>query len=232
MKRMSSERAFWCCQKRCYICCPVRILTSISLLVVLTLCIGHSAFAQKGKAPAILKYIEKYKDAALEEMFEYGIPASITLAQGILESGCGTSNLARKSNNHFGIKCATWDGPTSYRWDDGGNACFRSYDDVCDSYRDHSYFLKYRERYEFLFNLSSKDYKGWAFGLKKAGYATAGDYAWQVIKLIQDYELYKFDMSKDEIDAFIAKAKENTKNALLPSSADIKARSESIILYE
>ena len=227
-----SRKRFFYFEKRFYICLPVRILTYILPLVFFTLGVNNPLLAQKGKAPAILKYIEKYKDAALEEMFEYGIPASITLAQGILESGSGTSNLARKSNNHFGIKCATWDGPTSYRWDDGGNACFRSYDDVCDSFRDHSYFLKFRARYEFLFNLSSKDYKGWAFGLKKAGYATTKDYAWQVIKLIQDYELYQFDLSKEEIKAFNEKAKENTKNALLPSSAEIKARAESIILYE
>ncbi|MFH0894543.1 MAG: glucosaminidase domain-containing protein [Bacteroidota bacterium] len=184
-----------------------------------------------------MKYIEKYKDAALEEMFEYGIPASITIAQGIIESGSGTSNLARKSNNHFGIKCATWDGPTSYRWDDGGNACFRSYDDVCDSFRDHSYFLKFRARYEFLFDLSSKDYIGWAHGLKKAGYATAPDYAHQVIKIIQDYQLYKFDMSKDEIAEFNKKAVENTKAATLSSpngsSADNKSKpEESIRIFE
>ena len=118
-------------------------------------------------------YISNYQDISMEEMREYGIPASITLAQGILESGAGRGQLSRKSNNHFGIKChTTWNGARVYHDDDEKGECFRRYEDPDDSFRDHSLFLTSRSRYSKLFVLKKSDYKGWAKGLKKAGYAT------------------------------------------------------------
>ncbi len=141
------------------------------------------------------EYIELYKDAAIEAMRTHGIPASITLAQGCLESGDGNSDLATKANNHFGIKChKDWNGPTYYKKDDDpGKSCFRKYRSPEHSFNDHSDFLRYRERYAFLFELEITDYKGWSHGLKKAGYATAPDYAQKLIKIIEDYQLYRFD---------------------------------------
>ncbi len=142
-------------------------------------------------------YIDRYSDLAIEHMERYKIPASITLAQGILESGAGMSDLARRSNNHFGIKCHRgWTGPKVYAADDSPNDCFRKYDRVEDSYQDHSEFLINGGRYSALFALSVTDYKGWARGLQKSGYATDRAYANKLIKLIEDYELYRFDDKK------------------------------------
>ncbi|MGB0463196.1 MAG: glycoside hydrolase family 73 protein, partial [Flavobacteriales bacterium] len=122
-------------------------------------------------------YIERWKDEAIRQMVEHRIPASITLAQGILESGSGKSELSRKSNNHFGIKCHKgWEGGRTYHDDDRKGECFRVYDDARDSYHDHSLFLK-RDRYASLFDLRIDDYKGWAKGLKRCGYATSPTYA-------------------------------------------------------
>ncbi len=143
------------------------------------------------------KYIEEYKELAIEHMFEYEIPASITLAQGILESGSGQSDLAVKSNNHFGIKChSDWKGKKSYYDDDEENECFRKYESAEDSYLDHSLFLKNKPRYSNLFSLNITDYKGWAKGLKKAGYATDPKYANNLIRVIEKYYLYEFDKTK------------------------------------
>ena len=139
------------------------------------------------------QYIENYKEIAIREMKSYGIPASIILAQGILESAYGNSNLAKNSNNHFGIKCGNWTGEKVYADDDKKNECFRKYNSVEDSYQDHSKFLKNSSRYASLFDLKITDYKGWAKGLKKAGYATSSDYAEVLIKIIEDYELYLLD---------------------------------------
>ena len=139
-------------------------------------------------------YIKKYRELAVEEMKKYHIPASITLAQGLLESGAGQSALARKSNNHFGIKCGSdWYGKTVSHDDDARGECFRAYKHPKDSYEDHSKFLAGRPRYASLFNLDITDYKGWARGLKKAGYATNPRYADQLIGIIELYELYKYD---------------------------------------
>ena len=139
-------------------------------------------------------YIKKYRELAVEEMKKYHIPASITLAQGLLESGAGQSALARKSNNHFGIKCGSdWYGKTVSHDDDARGECFRAYKHPKDSYEDHSKFLAGRSRYASLFNLNITDYKGWARGLKKAGYATNPRYADQLIGIIELYELYKYD---------------------------------------
>lgn len=140
------------------------------------------------------EYIKQYAPLAVEQMKRHKIPASITLAQGLLESGAGHSELARKSNNHFGIKCGGgWRGRTVRHDDDARNECFRAYRNPMDSYEDHSLFLRRGARYAFLFNLKITDYRGWARGLKKAGYATDPSYANRLITIIEDYELYKYD---------------------------------------
>jgi LysM repeat protein len=142
------------------------------------------------------EYVSVYEKIAIQQMNQYRIPASITMAQGILESGSGNSTLAKTANNHFGIKCHTdWKGEKVYFDDDTKNECFRSYPKVEDSYIDHSMFLITRKRYESLFSLSLIDYKGWANGLKSAGYATNPKYAEELIKLIEELELYKLDGS-------------------------------------
>lgn len=144
-----------------------------------------------------LAYIKKYAPLAVREMHLHKIPASITLAQGILESGRGRSELARKSNNHFGIKCHTgWKGKRVYHDDDAKGECFRKYDYPESSYHDHSEFLTKRRRYAFLFSYGTKNYKKWAKGLKKAGYATDKKYPVKLIRLIEDYKLYEFDKVK------------------------------------
>ena len=141
-----------------------------------------------------LNYIEKFSSLAVEKMKNYGIPASITLAQGLLESGAGKSRLAVEGNNHFGIKCrGDWKGATMTHDDDAKGECFRKYDSAKGSYDDHSIFLKSSKRYEGLFLLEINDYKGWAHGLSKAGYATDPNYPQRLIKLIEDYELHKYD---------------------------------------
>ncbi|MBU3658368.1 MAG: LysM peptidoglycan-binding domain-containing protein [Flavobacteriales bacterium] len=140
------------------------------------------------------EYVSVYEKIAIQQMTQYKIPASITIAQGILESGSGNSTLAKTANNHFGIKCHTdWKGEKVYLDDDAKNECFRSYPKVEDSYIDHSMFLSTRKRYESLFTLTITDYKGWAYGLKSAGYATNPKYAEELIKLIEELELYKLD---------------------------------------
>ncbi len=143
-------------------------------------------------------YIERFKGIAVEEMFKSGIPASITLAQGMLESANGNSSLAREGNNHFGIKCHGWPGKTIYKDDDAVGECFRLYNSAEDSYRDHTEFLK-RQRYAFLFKLDRNDYKGWAQGLKQAGYATNPRYAELLIGIIERYGLYRFDSGETQV---------------------------------
>jgi len=161
------------------------------LLIFIIFCfLSTLAFAEKNSRKA---YIAKYKQLAITEMNRTGIPASITLAQGLLESGNGNSTLATKANNHFGIKCHDWTGPSIKIDDDKKNECFRKYEDPCQSYKDHSKFLTNRSRYEFLFKLKLTDYKGWAKGLKKAGYATHPKYAHMLIDIIEEEELYLFD---------------------------------------
>jgi LysM repeat protein len=139
------------------------------------------------------EYIERYKRIAIEEMQRSGIPASITLAQGIVESNNGNSTLARKANNHFGIKCHKWTGKTFHQDDDEEDECFRKYGNPEESYRDHTDFLVSGSRYDFLFDYKSNDYKSWAKGLKKAGYATSPRYADDLIRTIEENELYRFD---------------------------------------
>ena len=141
------------------------------------------------------EYIDKYAPLAQQEMLRSGVPASITLAQGILESGAGLSVLAREGNNHFGIKChKNWKGKTMTMDDDRRGECFRVYDTPEESFIDHSDFLRYRDRYKFLFDLDRLDYKGWAYGLKKAGYATDKKYPEKLIQYIEKYNLTRFDV--------------------------------------
>lgn len=149
-------------------------------------------------------YIDQYKDLAIEEMLTYRIPASITLAQGLLESGAGGSELTRKGNNHFGIKCHGWSGRAVYHNDDALGECFRAYDNAEDSYRDHCLFLTRGKRYRGLFSLDITDYRGWAHGLKAAGYATNPRYAQQLIDIIELYKLYEYDRARN-YDKFMAR---------------------------
>ncbi len=159
------------------------------LIFHLSVSAKNAAFDGTGKT-----YVQKFKDDAIKEMIMYNIPASIILAQGMLESGNGTSDLAVYANNHFGIKChEEWEGPTFIKTDDAKDECFRKYPTVLDSYTDHSLFLKSRARYAALFELNHTDYKGWAKGLKEAGYATDPKYAKRLLELIEAFELFKLD---------------------------------------
>ena len=149
----------------------------------------------------VLEYIEKYKKIAKDDMVQYGIPASITLGQGILESGAGTGPLSEQANNHFGIKChAEWNGPSVKYDDDEAQECFRKYTNPEESYRDHSLFLSTRKYYIPLFKLGKSDYKGWAKGLKDAGYATDKAYPTKLIALIERYQLQQYDAEVLGID--------------------------------
>lgn len=165
------------------------------IILFLLIVSGFCLSAQNGqKNKVTLDYIDKYKDVAMDEMQRNKIPASITLAQGILESGNGSGRLARVGNNHFGIKChSDWKGKTMRQDDDAPQECFRVYKTAEESYRDHSKFLKSGSRYAFLFDLEITDYKGWAKGLKKAGYATLPTYATVLINLIETYDLQQYD---------------------------------------
>ena len=146
-------------------------------------------------------YVNTYSKIAINEMNKYNIPASITMAQGILESNSGKGTLALKSNNHFGIKCHKgWNGKKVYHDDDAKGECFRKYKNPEKSYRDHSIFLETRDRYNFLFKYSKKNYVKWAKGLKKAGYATDPKYAEKLISIIERYELWKLDGSKKPLN--------------------------------
>jgi len=168
-------------------------LTVLLFAILLNISELLTAQTQNGKI-TYAEYIKTYREIAIQKMNEYGIPASITLAQGLLESGTGNSSLAVNANNHFGIKChKEWTGMTYTMDDDEKNECFRKYASAEESYNDHSYFLTSRPRYAFLFQLDRTDYKGWAYGLKTAGYATNPRYAEMLIKIIEENELYLYD---------------------------------------
>ena len=169
----------------------IRTIITGAAAIILLLLAALPGYGQQTRE----EYIEKYKDAAIHAMKTHGIPASITLAQGCLESADGNSDLAVRANNHFGIKCHNdWKGPTYYKkGDDIGKSCYRKYRNASESFKDHSDFLRYGQRYAFLFDLEITDYKGWSHGLKKAGYATDPKYAQKLIKIIEDYQLYRFD---------------------------------------
>lgn len=176
----------------------IHLVFLLSFIVV-----ANSSHAQKLTTEA---YIQKYKYVAIKEMFDYKIPASITLAQGILESGSGNSRLATEANNHFGIKCHNdWVGAKIYKDDDKKNECFRVYNSAEQSFRDHSLFLSTKNRYAFLFDYKITNYKAWAKGLKKAGYATNSKYPNLLINLIEDYNLNQFDhISQKEFEKMLA----------------------------
>ena len=197
----------------------VRLLISLGWIFPLSLLAQTDTLIVK--APLIPKqtveqYIEKYSAIAVDEMYRSKIPASITLAQGILESGNGNSRLAVEANNHFGIKCKkTWTGKTIFEDDDALQECFRKYDAAIDSYRDHSDFLMNNPRYAFLFDLDKTDYKGWAYGLKKAGYATNPQYPELLITFIDRHKLHKYDgvkLSEEEDKELKEDKAENVKS--------------------
>jgi len=161
-------------------------------------------------------YIQQYKDIAIKEMKRTGIPASITLAQAIVESSSGESNLAKKFNNHFGIKCKLdWKGETTFQDDDTKKECFRVYPNAMSSFKDHSDFLKNRPNYASLFELDPVDDTAWAYGLKKAGYATANDYPKKLLKVIDDYELSQYNYSESTIDTALEVASDTRDAAQL-----------------
>lgn len=180
------------------------------VFVLLSVCALSTQAQQMSWNQQYQQYINFYKDIAIQQMRSWKIPASIILAQGLLESGAGKSELARIGNNHFGIKCHGWTGRTIYKDDDLRNECFRAYASAYDSYEDHSRFLASGQRYRSLFKLKTTDYKGWARGLKAAGYATSPQYAQRLIDIIQLYKLYEYDRAKS-YDKYLANhAKHNS----------------------
>lgn len=217
------------------------------LFVIIVSFISTMAIAQD--SASIEQYINTYKNLAIEEMQRTGVPAAIKLAQGIHETMAGTSDLVKKSNNHFGIKCKdTWSGPSVKHDDDLRNECFRKYNSAEASYKDHSDFLKNSPRYSSLFNLSPTDYKGWANGLKKAGYATNPKYPQIIIKLIEDYHLEDYTLiamgkmnPKEEVFAkvdqgnsvqqtsTVAAASKNIEPVFIEQSSNAPAKTQSIM---
>lgn len=177
----------------------------IKLTIVLALLLNTFTQAQDSYREQIIQYIETYAPLAIKEMNRTGFPASIKIAQGIHESGAGRSNLVSRSNNHFGIKCkSTWDGEKVYHDDDAAGECFRAYESAEDSYIDHSDYLKSQSRYSFLFEYDPDDHVSWAWGLKKAGYATSPVYAETIIKFVETYQLNELnqfvEVDEEEID--------------------------------
>ncbi len=171
----------------------------VLFLMVFTASLALHSASSAEKRITREEYIIRYRQIAIEHQQRYGIPASITMAQGILESDCGNSNLSRRSNNHFGIKCKSdWEGRSVRHTDDAPNECFRAYDLVEHSYEDHAKFLDESPRYDSLFNFSPTDYRSWARGLKGAGYATAPDYAPRLVKIIEDEKLYLLDLEAED----------------------------------
>ena len=194
-----------------------------TILTILLAAVLTAFAAPTAEKTSQQKYVDKYSSLAIEEMYRSGVPASITLAQGLLESRYGLSVLATKGNNHFGIKCHNnWQGGKVFHDDDKKGECFRKYDSPEESFRDHSDFLRYRDRYKFLFDLEVNDYKGWAHGLKKAGYATDPAYPAKLIKLIEDYKLYRYDVAPsdygnfeaDDVEEYVVKEKTTPKKAV------------------
>ncbi len=194
------------------------------LSTILSLCIAVLLFAAPDTPQT--RYIEKYASLAVEEMYRSGVPASITLAQGLLESNSGMSELAVKGNNHFGIKCHNWSGKKMYHDDDRRGECFRVYKTADESFRDHSDFLRYRDRYKFLFDLNPTDYKGWAHGLKKAGYATDPAYPKKLIKLIEDYDLDQYDKKSSSWARKAEKAEKKHKREKGQAEKDQKEKNQ------
>lgn len=202
-------------------------------IAILSLGISFSTQARITKK----EYVEMWAPTAMAEMETHGIPASITLAQGILESASGNSMLARKANNHFGIKCHKWTGKKIYKDDDRKGECFRVYKSAEESYTDHSDFLRRYSRYDFLFDLKKDDYKAWARGLKKAGYATSSKYPVLLIGIIEDLKLDQFDKMDEnpfvEEEEFIADISEpefnNTNTSIQNSSIASSSNQHSVM---
>lgn len=183
----------------------------LSFIVGATSCL----YAQN-KSKSYLDYIETYREIAISHSKRYKIPASITLAQGLLESNAGKSRLATEGNNHFGIKCHTdWSGKRIYHDDDAKNECFRRYRHAKESYEDHAKFLVNRSRYSFLFDYKTTDYKSWAKGLSKAGYATDRSYPNKLIKIIEDYNLYIYDLKNADTEIITLRHTPYTNQGLL-----------------
>jgi LysM repeat protein len=201
-----------------------------AILLVTTIFLAKIAIAQN--SVDVINYVNTYKDLAIAEMQRSGIPSSIILAQGILETEAGTSDLVKRSNNHFGIKCKdTWTGSVVYHDDDKRGECFRSYNAPEDSYKDHSDFLRNSQRYAFLFKIDPMDYSAWAYGLKKAGYATNIRYPQILIKYIEDYNLQQYTMIamgklKQEDEKLLAKEDDNIPASAKTSSNIIKSTNE------
>jgi flagellum-specific peptidoglycan hydrolase FlgJ len=173
----------------------------MKIVLYLILFISTPLFSQKSTEV----YIEKWREECISQMQQHGIPASITMAQGILESGSGTSDLANQANNHFGIKCGSeWEGKRFFKDDDRKNECFRVYTNAKASFEDHSLFLK-KSRYAALFELPVTDYKGWAHGLKKCGYATNPKYPQLLIELIEKHQLHELDKGNQALTQDIKK---------------------------
>lgn len=195
-----------------YICKYIDIFPKnnrrVCIYLFLTLSVWCSECFAQGRTDVYTAYIEQYSDLAVKHREKYGIPASITLAQGLLESAAGTSELAKKANNHFGIKCGgAWTGKSVKHKAERGKECFRKYDNAEQSYEDHARFLK-RKRYEPLYKYKVTDYKNWAKTLRKCGYATDSKYPEKLIKIIERYELYRFDEGKER--ETVDKEKEET----------------------
>lgn len=177
------------------------VKTKFALLLLCTVLALTAAFAAPKGSSRYTDYIARYAPMAVEQQQKHGVPASITLAQGLLESAAGCSTLATEGNNHFGIKCHnTWRGATMLRDDDAPDECFRVYADAAESFEDHSLFLAKGNRYASLFGLDPGDYRGWAAGLSAAGYATDPNYAPRLISIIEQYGLYMYDRPGGEMD--------------------------------
>lgn len=197
------------------------ILFAIFLIITVDTKISLSQNTTSKRVEERIEYINRYKAIAIRHLQEYKIPASITLAQACLESGNGKSTLAVDGNNHFGIKCHNgWNGERIYHDDDAPNECFRKYKNPEESFNDHAIYLSTQKRYASLFDIENNDYKKWANGLKAAGYATNPNYAKELINIIEDYQLYKFDqekLDKESLDSELSIAtlpKENLKDAI------------------
>ena len=206
---------------------PLYLIIFLLIPIFLNSCRpARLAVQPSGGEPDAAAYIQKYKDLAISEMRRTGIPASITLAQAMIESDFGRSTLAREGNNHFGIKCHDdWTGPTIRHHDDRRNECFRKYSRPEDSFYDHSDFLRSGSRYSFLFDIAIIDYKGWAKGLKKAGYATNPDYANMLIRKIEENNLFYYDQELPLVE-------QPQKSVVTPETGISKPVNDSIVLEE
>jgi hypothetical protein len=205
-----------------------KFLLSIILFYFLFFSLYSYSQSDTNKKISVKQYIETYKAIAINNMINYKIPASITLSQGILESANGNSDLAITANNHFGIKChKDWQGEKYFKDDDEKNECFRVYKDASESFKDHSAFLRSRERYTFLFFFNINDYKSWAQGLKEAGYATNPKYPQLLIKIIEDYKLFELD--NENLNAALL-AKSEFDEIGFKSSSDDSEDFESVLI--